>query len=140
MPLLRYFVFVGGALLMLLFAADAVLPQPPPKEGTVSSAEHPAIRIHSDRKGPESVVLDTNRPRMIVPALTSLAPKIAAPLKADVRESFAQAISPQPKQLAGGKPKKVEVKPSLKRKIAASRINHPPMLAAPQFGLFDTTW
>jgi hypothetical protein len=90
-------------------------------------------------------VLDTSQPRIIVPSETasaepSLAPKIAAPLKPDVRESFAQAISPQPKQRTGDKPKKVEVKPPPKRKIAASRINHPPMPAAPRLGIFDTTW
>jgi hypothetical protein len=60
-PLRGYFMSVGGALLLLLFAANWVLPAPSPGEPEAQSAL-PRIRIHSDVKGPEAVVIDTNRP------------------------------------------------------------------------------
>ena len=65
MPLARYFFYVGGVLLALLFILDAYLPELP-----VAGRENihlPVIRIHSDRKWPERIVYDTSLPT-IVPA------------------------------------------------------------------------
>ena len=99
MPLMRYFVFVGGALLALLFVANACLPALPATEVRSTAASDLAvIRIHSDRKWPERVVFDTSRPT-IVPAAPVLAQAVPAPepakvsappLKTGVREAFAQ--------------------------------------------------
>src|SRR6201991_1026293 len=62
MPLARYFLYVGGVLLALLFVASACLPKPPAiAEGTEYP---PPIRIHSDRKWPERIVFDTGAPRI----------------------------------------------------------------------------
>src|SRR5882757_10034640 len=106
MPLLRYFVFVGGALLALLFFCDAVLPQVPLPVNLVSGSDRPAIRIRSDRKWPERVVFDTTIPS-IAPVTVAAAqaapvpPAIAeASAKARVREAFAQIPSEhsEPKQ------------------------------------------
>jgi hypothetical protein len=44
MPLARYFLFVGGVLLALLFVADALLPKLPAAE--TANANLPVIRIH----------------------------------------------------------------------------------------------
>ena len=52
-PLRRYFLCVGGALLTLLFAADALMPRPPANENIGSGPKLPRILIHSERKGPE---------------------------------------------------------------------------------------
>jgi hypothetical protein len=60
-PVRGYFVSVGGALLLLLFAANWVLPAPSAGQPEAQSTL-PRIRIHSDVKGPEAVVIDTNRP------------------------------------------------------------------------------
>ena len=50
MPIFRYFIFVGGALLALLFAADFVWPAPPAAQANVTaSSDQPMIRIRSDR-------------------------------------------------------------------------------------------
>jgi hypothetical protein len=62
MPLRSYLLSVGGALLLLLFAADWVLPAPLPSRLMESHSALPPIRIHSEPKGPEAVVIDTNRP------------------------------------------------------------------------------
>ena len=144
MPLLRYFLFVGGALLVLLFTMDAVLPEPPANESIVSRVELPAIRVHSERKGPEAVVLDTNQP-MIERAVTAREEAAAAPPTAvmpepRLRESFAQFIPPQPKQIDAGDPKRP--KPQPKHVVARTRINHRAMRIAqrPHSGFFDTTW
>src|ERR1700674_5050455 len=60
MPLARYFLFVGGALLALLFVVDAGLPKFPVPDR--ADSDSPVIRIHTDRKWPESVVFNTSLP------------------------------------------------------------------------------
>ncbi|WP_025038046.1 hypothetical protein [Bradyrhizobium sp. DOA9] len=74
MPLLAYFWKVGAALLALLFLADFCLPKVPVTERTVD--DQPAIRIHSDRKWPERVVLDSSLSMLMTAAR---APAIAEP-------------------------------------------------------------
>jgi len=61
MPVLRYFGWVGSFLLALLFVANWFFPEPIAR---ASSSDLPlrdkiVIRIHSDHKWPEKVVLDT---------------------------------------------------------------------------------
>ncbi|MCP3459578.1 hypothetical protein [Bradyrhizobium sp. CCGUVB23] len=62
LPLRSYFLSVGGALLLLLLAADWVLPAPLPGRFAESDPVLPPIRIHSDAKQPEAVIIDTNQP------------------------------------------------------------------------------
>lgn len=62
LPLPSYFLSVGPALLCLLWAAGWVLPAQPPSHFADPDPARPAIRIHSDMKGPERVVIDTNQP------------------------------------------------------------------------------
>lgn len=145
MPLVRYFIVVGGVLLALLFAVDAMVPtlsdDPAPSKDSVSADrgfDKPIIRIHSDRKWPERVVFDTSLPT-IVPASTAKAEAIVpasneASPKARVREAFAQFAPPEPK--------KPESKPQRKRKIVKPRVGPPTILVAqqPRFGFFETTW
>lgn len=111
MPIFRYFFFVGGALLALLFAADLVLPTAPVAQAVATASnDQPLIRIRSDRHLPERVVLDTSQPTIAAPAVKTAA--VAAPqppvaddasaaladmsAKARVRETFAQ-FTPAPK-------------------------------------------
>ena len=69
MPVVRYFLLVGGVLLALLFLSNEVLPQLPAAERVAEAGpDKPVIRINSDRKWPERVVFDTNMPT-IVPAM-----------------------------------------------------------------------
>ena len=62
MPLVRYFLFAGGALLALLFVANVALPPLPATERTEAAADFAPIRIHSDRKWPDRIVFDTSIP------------------------------------------------------------------------------
>jgi hypothetical protein len=151
MPILRYFVYVGGALLALLFVCDAVLPKEPALATNVAAADHPLIRIHSERKWPKPIVFDTNMPRIAPVSVASNAapaPTAAADIaaKARLREAFAQLPEPR---TAVAEPKtpeatKVEAKPQPKRRVAKARTapRPPLMLVAqqPRFGLFNTTW
>jgi len=57
LPLRGYFSCVGGALLALLFVADATLPS---NDRKPSSATLPTVRIHSAVRWPARVVIDTN--------------------------------------------------------------------------------
>jgi len=60
LPLRAYFLSVGGALLLLLLAADLVLPAPLPSRLSDSHSTLPPIRIHSELKGPDAVIIDTS--------------------------------------------------------------------------------
>jgi hypothetical protein len=72
MPLRQYFAWVGGLLLVGLFAADWLFPAPvhaprseiPPNE-TVN------LRIRSDQKWPERVVIDAGRRARDAPFMRS---------------------------------------------------------------------
>ena len=65
MPLARYFLLVGGALLVVLLVTGAWLPSLP----VVEQAETPRakIRIHTEMKLPERVVFDTSMPAVTHP-------------------------------------------------------------------------
>ncbi|WP_128926441.1 hypothetical protein [Bradyrhizobium guangxiense] len=60
MPIIRYFVFVGGLLLALLFAADRYLPAPVERTGP-SDPDRTIIRIKSARSLPDKIVFDTSQ-------------------------------------------------------------------------------
>jgi len=170
MPIFRYFMFVGGALLALLFAADFVWPISPAAQAVASAGyDQPLIRIRSDRHLPERVVLDTSRPTIAAPVTKTAA--VAAPqptaqvdpladmsAKARVRETFAQftpttdaatarKVDAKPQaQVAQTQAPQVQAPVQPKRKVArahpAPQRGQPMMLVAqqPHFGLFNTTW
>ena len=69
MPLARYFLFVGGVLLTLVFILDAWLTELPVMERSYANSS--VVRIHSERKWPERIVFDTTLPA-IVPAQTAI--------------------------------------------------------------------
>ena len=147
MPVVRYFLFVGGALLALLFIADAFFPKLPAVEdastaSTVTGgalADLSVIRIHSNRKWPERVEFDTSHP-VIIPAPVRMAEAaappptiadVAAPARAG--DAFAQLQAP----------KKPEPKlPSKHRTAARSHRGPPTMLVAqqPRFGFFGNAF
>jgi hypothetical protein len=155
MPVARYFIFVGGLLLALLFGLDAVLPKLPVADQTEAAADLPVIRINSDRKWPERVVFDTSVPAVIPaqpvktetaktePAKTEAAIPATTvadvPATARVRDAFAQL---QPADLKKPEPK-LQPQPQPKRKVAKNRPAPPMVLVAqqPRFGFFaNNTW
>src|SRR5258705_2049968 len=70
MPTARYFIIVGGTLAALLFIAGWCLPTPPAMFADQPPAiDRAIIRIKSERKWPEKVVLDTSQPTIAPPAV-----------------------------------------------------------------------
>jgi hypothetical protein len=73
MPIRQYFVWVGSALLVALFAADWWLPDSP---AHLHSAPPPnariSLRIRSDHKWPERVVFDTAHAGMLLAGRSEL--------------------------------------------------------------------
>jgi hypothetical protein len=128
MLMLRYFLFVGGALVGLLLLSNVVLPQPPAAAVTNTASELPAIRIQSERKWPQRVVIDTSLPT-IVPAQAAakapVAPKVAdVSVPAGGRDSFAQLTTPEPA--------KSELKPHRKHRTARRQPGPRPVMLAQQ--------
>jgi hypothetical protein len=155
MPVARYFLFVGAALLALLFVADAWLPKSPVTAVADAAVETPMIRIQSDRKWPERIVFDTSIPT-VSPVQTAAVVPVRAPagvadVSAKVREAFAQlppsdAKPSQQLQPAASKTPAPAPAAPQKRKVAKKRVAPPMVLVAQQqqqrpFGFFgNNTW
>ena len=101
MPLLRYFIFVGGSLLALLFVVNVALPAQPVTETQTSGSDLPPVRIHSALKLPDRVVFDTSA---VLPGQTPPAPVVVAQSKPQVTKPqpqvTAQAQAPVPPAMA----------------------------------------
>jgi hypothetical protein len=68
MPLIKYFGFVGSALVLLLIGSGWCFPRPPsgpPEPHGVT--DRPAIRIASAERLPEQVIIDTSLPTIVPP-------------------------------------------------------------------------
>ena len=75
MPVLRYFIFVGGALLALMIGLSSFLSEP--EAIARPDAVRPVIRIASDSVGPPRVDIDTRVQIAVVPATV---PEIVPPV------------------------------------------------------------
>jgi hypothetical protein len=141
MPLSRYFLYVGGVLLALLFIADAYLPKLPVAHRADEVSYN--IRIHSDGKWPERIVYDTSLPTITTLQVANVEQSAAVPVtiasaEARVREAFAQLRPLDTSQLQSSNSKKREPKRQRQRKIT-KRHTPPPVLLVErqrQFGWF----
>src|ERR1700737_3272429 len=162
MPVARYFLFVGGVLLALLFVADAFAPQQPAVASNgAPSVDKYTVRIKSDQKLPERVVYDTSLPTIVPAKATVVAaaapstPASETSAQARVRDTFAQFVPGEArkpdKQLVKQAEKQPEPLAPKKRKVAKPHPSpqaQPPMRLAqqqPHFGLFggpswNSTW
>lgn len=158
MPVVRYFLFVGGVLLALLVVIGSYAPQPPVETaintGASTDSEKPfIIRINSERKWPEAVVYDTTHPPAVTVAANVPAPAPEISANARVRAAYAQFQPSDPKQMHASKQvqpqppaaKMAQSKPQPKRRVARNRMGPPMMMAAqqpqPRFGFFfNSTW
>jgi hypothetical protein len=142
MPVARYFLFVGGMLLALLFALDAFAPQQMVvADNTAPSINKTVARIRSDQKWPERVVYDTSLPTIVSPAAATqiaAAPAADVGAQARVRDTFAQFVPAEAKKLE----KQPDPRALRKRKIAKmaqpTRVAQQPHFG---FGFFGSnTW
>ena len=67
MPLMKYFGFVGSALVLLMIGIGWCLPQQALGPGN-SDVERPSIRISSVERAPERVIIDTSLPTLVAPS------------------------------------------------------------------------
>ncbi|UPJ96402.1 hypothetical protein [Bradyrhizobium sp. 172] len=135
MPLIKYFVYVGSALVLFLVGIGLCFPQPGPDTIT-SDAERPAIRISSAEHPPERVVIDTRLPRIVPLPSEDFAPPPTPvePAQQRIQDAFAglKADGPQFKTSKVG----VDVakaKHVTKREPAKKVVAHraPPLNTAP---------
>jgi hypothetical protein len=105
-PFLRYLLFVGGALVALLFAVGWIWPSAPSalvqQASTESPVEH-SIRIRSERRWPDKIDFDTAQPTIVPPApvVVEAPPAPAAPVVAensvlDARAEIKPVAKPAP--------------------------------------------
>jgi len=130
---------VGGALLAMLFVVDALVPDRPAIHG--GAAGSATIRIHSDWKLPERVVLDTSRPTIVAADVAEV--EHGAPPGADfpqtrVREALARLGAPDAERPPARSSAKVDAKPQRPNKIVRRHIEKNIRLVArpPQYGRF----
>jgi len=140
MPIFRYFMFVGGALFALLFAADFFWSTSPVAQAVATAGyDQPLIRIRSDRHLPDRVVLDTNQATIAAPVVKTAA--VAAPqptaqadpladmsAKARVRETFAQFTPKGDTAVA----KKADAKPQAQAQMAQTQAPQVQVPAQPK--------
>src|SRR5215469_14654502 len=141
MPLVaRYFVYVGGVLLALLFVVDACLPKLPAVEAS-DDAHLRVIRIYAQRQGRGPIVFDTSVtvPAAAVVAAASVPPAAAVSdtTSTSVRDALAQLPPPDAAKVQPADAKKAEAKQPPLRKVA-KRHTAPQRRAArqPQFAWF----
>jgi hypothetical protein len=96
MPLVRYFVFVGGMLLGLLFLADWYFPASTAATAIADNdVDRSIIRIHSRHKWPIAIQMDTRAPMPTAGPVIAEATAPDAPIE---RVRHAYAFEPPPKK------------------------------------------
>ncbi|WBL77301.1 hypothetical protein I3J27_30440 [Bradyrhizobium xenonodulans] len=139
MPIVRYFVFVGGLLLALLFAADRYLPAPVERTGA-TDPDRTTIRIRSARSLPEKIVFDA-RPRADVPKIAEAHPMPEEPQQS-AREAMASMPAAPPPDAKKEPPerKRAEARPQAKRWAKSARRPAEPRLAFERHDFFTGGW
>lgn len=139
MPIIRYFVFVGGLLLALIFAAERYLPAPLARADTPEPAKT-TIRIRSATPLPEKIVLDT-RPRADLAQIAQAEPPLEAPPQ-PIREAMAAMPAALPAKTKQEPPagRSWQSRPQAKRSARLSRRATGPRLAFERHGPFFGDW
>jgi hypothetical protein len=126
-PIAKYFVVVGAALAALLLIAGWSLPEPPASfPDRPEIIERAAIRIRSERKWPEKVVLDTSKPAMMSPVVIDAPAQASVPLLSDEArsqsnlEAMAQ-LKPDTQRVATDRPV-LQIKRGAARTVRSSRV------------------
>ncbi|MCK1739566.1 hypothetical protein IVA80_01425 [Bradyrhizobium sp. 139] len=124
MPLMKYFGFVGSALVLLLIAIGWCFPQHAMGLGG-SDVERAVIRISSAERAPERVIIDTSLPTIVPPSNISASPLAMSVQSAQLLQSaFAEvevSANPAAPKLGGEVPKP---KHTAKRDPAKNVANH----------------
>ena len=122
-PLARYLLLVGSALIALLFLANSYFPKPSGPFERESMVDKSIIRITSAHRWPEKVVYDTSLPTTVpLSVVTENAPTpisiSAPPASAGVRQAFAKVATIAP----ASERATVHPKRKVKRKSPGARL------------------
>jgi hypothetical protein len=126
MPLARYFVFVGGMLLGLLFLADWYFPTPSAVTAVADNdVDRSIIRIHSSHKWPAAIQMDTNAPMPpaaapVMAEATPVAPGMAETTAPVERVRQAYAFEPPPQKA----PDKIRRRSKPSRPLSRDQSQH----------------
>lgn len=125
-PLGRYLLLVGSALIALLFLADSYLPKFSGPFERESKVDKTIIRITSAHRWPQKVVYDTSQPTIVPPSVVAENAPTPIPkteevptprASASVRQAFAMAtVAPVPERAL------VHPKRKAKRKSPGARL------------------
>jgi hypothetical protein len=132
-PVARYFMVVGSVLLVLLLIAGWSLPESPPSfPDRQETIDRTTIRIRSDRKWPERIVLDTSQPTIAPPAVEQPPAAQSAWLSPDEApdQSNLQAMAqlkPDPPSAAIDHPA-LQIKRSVTRTARSRRVARGPVI------------
>ena len=142
MPLRRYFLFIGGALLALLLLIDWYLPQPA-LEAAQADVDRSIIRIHSDHRWPSAVVFDTTQPAIAPPPPVQAQAAVEKPPAPErsPRDALALASASEVPAVAAAapptRPKHAKPRARVARAPAARVANYEPFGFRP---FFQTGW
>lgn len=118
MPLVRYFVCVGGMLLGVLLLADWYFPASTATTAIAGNGvDRSTIRIHTSHKWPNAVQMDTNAP---MPAAAPVVAEttLANPATPHVRQAY--AFEPPPQKA----PEKVRRRAKAARPLSREHTQH----------------
>jgi hypothetical protein len=125
MPLLRYFGFAGGALVLLLFGISWCFPQPV-SEPIRNGADRPVIRISSVEHLPERVDIDTSLPTIApAPSVLEFAERWPVANTVEITGTIVENPGPKPTVSAGVPKKQRLAKREPVKKVAAHRAAPP---------------
>jgi len=131
MPLLRYFGFAGGALVLLLFGLSWYFPQTA-AEPIRSGINGPVIRISSVEHLPERVDIDNSLPTIVPPpSVLEFAERWPVANSVEITGAIVENPGPKPTTQSAGVPKKRNiathepVKKVVARRAAPSVNNAP---------------
>ncbi len=100
MPLVRYFLVMGGILLGLLLWTDWYFPKPTVAAAAGGDIDRSVIRIHSSHRWPSAVRFDTGMPMPRSPATAAAEPAPQSPAMtqaASPKQAYAYAPPPAAK-------------------------------------------
>jgi hypothetical protein len=146
MPIARYFVYVGSALLALLLVVNAYLPKPeaPVEQAAHASFNHNQIRITSNRVADKPIIFDTSQPTIVPPPQVARAATSVETKMADAKTSEAMAqMESQPKPTAAKpkpKPRKIARRQEPPRQYARNSLPRQTAWAQPMFPSLFGSW
>jgi hypothetical protein len=113
MPLMKYFGFVGSALVLLLIGLGWCLPQQE-AEPTGGSTDRPAIRIASAERLPERVIIDTSLPTIVSPPSVEFAERWP--------QAAVAAVVPPPRTATPAPVGDVPIRPNLANRERSKKV------------------